>query len=75
MFLIVSLLGRPDYDPNPLRSNPNPKTPVSGLCHVHGLDRTMTPLENTCEYIKQNLSPVILKYIYRMAVSIVRNVH
>ena len=28
-FLIVSLSGRPVYDPNPLRPNPNPKKPVS----------------------------------------------
>ena len=43
-FLIVSLTDRPVYDPNPLRSNPNPKKPVSGSCRVHGLGRTLTPL-------------------------------
>ena len=43
-FLIVSLSGRPIYDPNPLRSNPNPKKPVLGSCYVRGLGRTLTPL-------------------------------
>ena len=43
-FLIVSLTDRPVYDPNLLRSNPNPKKPVSGSCRVHGLGRTLTPL-------------------------------
>ena len=43
-FLIVSLLGRPVYDPNPLRPNPNPKKSVSGSCRVRGLGRTLTPL-------------------------------
>ena len=44
-FLIVSLSGWPVYDPNPLRSNPNLKKPVSGSCRVRGLGRTLTPLE------------------------------
>ena len=43
-FLIMSLSGWPVYNPNPLRSNPNLKKPVSGLCRVHGLGRTLTPL-------------------------------
>ena len=43
-FLIVLLSGQPVYDPNPLRSNPNPKKPVSGSCRVRGLGRTLTPL-------------------------------
>ena len=43
-FLIVSLSSRPVYDPNPLRSNPNPKKPVLGSCRVRGLGRTLTPL-------------------------------
>ena len=43
-FHIVSFSGRLVYDPNPLRSNPNPKKPVSGSCRVHGLGRTLTPL-------------------------------
>ena len=43
-FLIVSLTGWPVYDPNPLRPNPNPKKPVSGLCRVCGLGQTLTPL-------------------------------
>ena len=43
-FLIMSLSGWPVYDPNPLRSNPNLKKPVSGLCRVHGLGQTLTPL-------------------------------
>ena len=38
------LSGRPVYDPNPLRPNPNPKKPVSGSCRVRGLGRTLTPL-------------------------------
>ena len=42
--LFRSLSSRPIYDPNPLRSNPNLKKPVSGLCRVHGLGRTLTPL-------------------------------
>ena len=46
-FLIVSLSGRPVYDPNPLRFNPNPKKSVSGSCRVHGLGRTLTPLLTT----------------------------
>ena len=45
-FLIVSVLGWPIYDPNPLRPNPNPKKPVSGSCRVRGLGRTLTPLFN-----------------------------
>ena len=44
MFLIVSFSGRPVYDPNPLRPNPNPKKPVSGSCRVRELGRTLTPL-------------------------------
>ena len=44
IFLIMLLSGWPVYDPNPLRSNPNLKKPVSGLCRVHGLGRTLTPL-------------------------------
>ena len=36
--------GRPVYDPNPLRPNPNPKKSVSGSCRVRGLGRTLTPL-------------------------------
>ena len=43
-FLIMSLSGWPVYNPNPLRSNPNLKKPVSSLCRVHGLDRILTPL-------------------------------
>ena len=43
-FLIMSLSGRPVYDPNPLRPNPNPKKTVLGSCRVHGLGRTLTPL-------------------------------
>ena len=43
-FLIVLLSGRPVYDPNPLRPNPNPEKPVSGSCRVRGLGRTLTPL-------------------------------
>ena len=43
-FLIVLFLGRPVYNPNPLRSNPNLKKPVSGSCRVCGLGRTLTPL-------------------------------
>ena len=38
------LSGRPVYDPNPLRPNPNPEKPVSGSCRVRGLGRTLTPL-------------------------------
>ena len=44
MFLIVLLSGRPVYDPNPLRPNPNLEKPVSGSCRVRGLGRTLTPL-------------------------------
>jgi len=36
--------GRPVYDPNPLRLNPNPKKPVSGSCRVRGLGRALTAL-------------------------------
>ena len=43
-FFIVSLSGWPIYDANPLRSNPNPKKPVSGSRRVRGLGRTLTPL-------------------------------
>ena len=38
------LSGRPVYDPNPLRPNPNPEKSVSGSCRVRGLGRTLTPL-------------------------------
>ena len=31
-------------DPNPLRSNPNPKKPVLDLYRVRGLGRTLTPI-------------------------------
>ena len=44
MFLIMSLLGRPVYDPNPLKPNPNPQKHVSGSCRVRGLGQTLTPL-------------------------------
>ena len=50
-FLIVSLLSRPVYDPNPLRSNPNPKKPISGLYRVRGLGRTLTPLHEIYGYL------------------------
>ena len=43
-FLIVSLSGWPVYDLNPLKSNPNPKKPVLGSCHVRGLGQTLTPI-------------------------------
>ena len=43
-FLIVLLSGRPVYDLNPLRPNPNSKKPVSGSCRVRGLGWTLTPL-------------------------------
>ena len=43
-FLIVSLSGWPVYNPNPLRSNPNLKKPMSGSCRVRGLGRILTPL-------------------------------
>ena len=46
-FLIVSLSGQPVYDPNPLKSNLNPKKSMSGLCRVRGLGRTLTPLVRT----------------------------
>ena len=52
-FLIVSLSGRPVYDPNPLRSNPNPKKPVSDSCHVRGLGWTLTPLIILSKYFKK----------------------
>ena len=43
-YLIVSLLGQPIYDPNPLRPNPNPEKHMLGSCRVHGLGQTLTPL-------------------------------
>ena len=43
-FLIVLLSGRPVYDPNSLRPNPNPEKLVSGSCRVRRLGRTLTPL-------------------------------
>ena len=46
-FLIVSFTGRPIYDPNPLKPNPNPKKPVLSSCHVRGLGRTLTPLKKS----------------------------
>ena len=52
-FLIMSLLGRPVYDPNPLRSNPNPKKSVSGSCHVRKLDWTLTALITTYLIVRQ----------------------
>ena len=52
-FFIVSLSSRPVYDPNPLRSNPNPKKPVSDSCHVRGLGWTLTPLIILSKYFKK----------------------
>jgi len=46
MFLIVSRSGRPVYDPDLLRLNPNPQKPVSDSCRVRGLGQTLTPLTN-----------------------------
>ena len=44
-FLIISLSGRPIYDPNLLRPNPNPKKPMLGSCRVRGLGgRNFYPL-------------------------------
>ena len=43
-FLIVLLSGRPIYDPNPLRLNPNPEKPMLGSCRVRRFGRTLTPL-------------------------------
>ena len=40
----MSLSGRPVYDPNSLRPNPNPKKPVSGSYRVRRLGQTLTPL-------------------------------
>jgi len=51
MFLIILLSGRPVYDPNSLRSNPNQKKPMSCLCRVRGLGRTLTPLLDTMRHI------------------------
>ena len=50
MFFIVLHSGRPVYNPNLLRPNPNPQKPVSSLCHVHGLGRTLTPLNKNMKY-------------------------
>ena len=58
-FLIVSLSGRPVYDPNLLRPNPNPKKPVSGSCRVRGLSRTLTPL--LCDMFSLSF---IIKIVY-----------
>ena len=43
-FLIVLCLDRPIYDSNLLRPSLNPQKPVSGLCRVRGLVRTLTLL-------------------------------
>ena len=48
----MSLSGRPVYDLNPLRPNPNPKKPVSGSCCVYGLGRTLTLLLNVAFLIR-----------------------
>ena len=53
------LSGRPVYDPNPLRPNPNPEKSVSGSCRVRGLGRTLTPLQFTnSNLLNLKLSPV-----------------
>ena len=46
-FFIVSLSGRPVYDPNPLRPNPDPKKPMLSSCRVRELGQTLTPLTHT----------------------------
>ena len=56
-FLIVSLLGRPIYDPNSLRPNPNPKKPVSNSCCVCRLGRTLTPLLKKDDLTRRIASP------------------
>ena len=57
-FLIVLLLGWPVYDPNQLRSNPNPKKPMSGSCRVRGLGRALTALQRTM--YGQSLSGILV---------------
>ena len=48
-FLSCHFRVNPFMTQNPLRPNPNPKKPVSGLCRVRGLGRTLTPLSTiTC---------------------------
>ena len=51
MFFIMLLSGRPVYDPNSLRPNPNQKKPVSGSCCVRRLGRTLIPLPDTMRHI------------------------
>ena len=46
-FPIVSLLGQPIYDPNPLRPNFNSEKPMSSSCRVRGLDQILTLLCST----------------------------
>ena len=41
----MSLSSQLIYDPNLLRPNSNLKEPVSDLCRVRGLGRTLTPLD------------------------------
>ena len=43
-FFIVLLSGRPVYDQNPLRPNPNLQKLVSCSCRIRGLGQTLTPL-------------------------------
>ena len=62
-FLIVLLSGRPVYDPNPLRPNPNPKKPVLGSCRVRGLGRTLTPLVFS-ELLQAFNSPIFLHSLH-----------
>ena len=61
----MSLSGRPVYDPNPLRPNPNPKKPVLGSCRVRGLGRTLTPLSESSQIrVDLLLSPTCAVFFF-----------
>ena len=54
----MSLLGRPVYDPNPLRPNPNLQKLMLSSCCVRGLGRTLTLLNAAFHLSAWGLDPV-----------------
>ena len=65
-FLIVSLMDWPVYDPNPLKPNPNPRKPMSGLCRVRGLGRTLIPLNLLRSFKKLIMLIIFIHYNLRL---------
>ena len=55
LFLIVSLFGRPVYDPNLLRPNPNLQKPMLSSCHVR--------MSSSCHVRGSNIETPTFHYI------------